>query len=231
MPSSMKLDHDTAGAGECDPPTGPPNVPSAPPLHPPPPPPPPVKTRVLSSPKPVPLPPPMSTGSFPIPDEVHHPQSLQKMKDNIRQDSPFSPCHMFFYGSLMDPEVIQAVLQLSDRPVTKKAALSGFSTKMWGIYPALIPDSKGLVGGVVWEVSSEAHFRRLEAYETSAYAWTRCSAQLDDGTSISECRTFFWAGDPESKELEEGSFDLERYQKYFKRSVTRERPTDGGFCN
>lgn len=231
MPSSMKLDHDTAGAGECDPPTGPRHVPSALSLSPPPPPPLPVKTRVLSSSKPVPPPPPMSTSSFPIPDEERHPQSLQKTEDKIRQDPPFSPCHMFFYGSLMDPKVIQAILQLPTRPITRKATLSRFSTKMWGIYPTLIPNSKGLVGGVVWEVSSEAHFHRLAAYETSAYAWTRCSAQLDDGTSISECRAFCWAGDPQSRELEEGSFDLERHQKYFKRSVTRERPTDGGVCD
>lgn len=131
---------------------------------------------------------------------------------------------MFFYGSLMDPEVIQAVLDLPGLPTTIPATVSGFQIKMWGIYPALIPSNDdGKVVGCVWEVKSEDQFKRLAAYETAAYTWVECSVVLENGTVIEGCRSFCWAGEPDSKELEVGSFDLERYQKYLKSSVTRRR--------
>lgn len=137
---------------------------------------------------------------------------------------PFHPSHMFFYGSLMDPEVLQAILNLPDLPTTRPATIFGFRVKMWGIYPALVPCSSGSgVTGTVWKVTSEAQFDRLAAYETAAYRWDECDAVLEGGEVLGNCRTFCWAGEPDSRELEDGSFDLERYQKYFKASVTRRR--------
>jgi len=127
---------------------------------------------------------------------------------------------MFFYGSLMDPEVIQAILGLPEVPTTQPATISGFQIKMWGIYPTMIPSSSGKVVGVVWEVTSEDQFERLAAYETAAYRWVKCEAILENGAVLKGCRTFCWAGEQDSKELEDGAFDLERYQKYFKPSVT-----------
>jgi len=124
----------------------------------------------------------------------------------------------------MDPEVLQVILNLPELPAAKPATISGFEIKMWGIYPALLPKESGTVAGCVWEVTSEDHFERLAAYETSAYRWVECDAVLDDGVVLKECRTFCWAGEPGSRELEDGHFDLERYQKYFKSSVTRRRP-------
>ena len=53
--------------------------------------------------------------------------------------------------------------------------------------------------------------------------WEECEAVLEGGEVLGGSRVFCWAGDPDSRELEEGSFDLERYQKYFKASVTRKR--------
>lgn len=148
------------------------------------------------------------------------------LMDLDRFNIPFQACHMFFYGSLMDPEVVQAVLGLPDLPVTTPATISGFRIKMWGIYPALIPSPSGEVLGSVWEVTLEDHFQRLAAYETAAYTWIECEATLEDNTVLKGCRTFCWAGSPDSKELEAGSFDLERYQKYFKSSVTRQWPAE-----
>jgi gamma-glutamylcyclotransferase (GGCT)/AIG2-like uncharacterized protein YtfP len=130
---------------------------------------------------------------------------------------------MFFYGSLMDPEVLQAILNLPEPPVTRPATISGFRVKMWSIYPTLVPGD-GKVEGVVWEIKEEDHFKRLQRYESDAYEWVWCEAVLDDGKTVIEtCRTFCWAGEVDSKELKEGSFDLERYQKYFKPSVLRRR--------
>lgn len=136
---------------------------------------------------------------------------------------PFHPFYMFFYGSLMDPEVLQAILDLSELPTRRPAPFSGFRIKMWGIYPTLIPlaSQSGSITGTVWKMTLEAHFDRLAAYETAAYRWGECDAVLEGGEVLRNCETFCWAGEPDSKELEDGSFDLERYQKNFKSSVTR----------
>jgi gamma-glutamylcyclotransferase (GGCT)/AIG2-like uncharacterized protein YtfP len=199
-------------------------VPPGPPPPPPPPPPCPTPTRPfklvgqMSAPWSVP------DGTF---VQSVHKEAFSQCSKNTRADTPeelFQPCHMFFYGSLMDPEVLQAILDVPDIPTTRSATILGFQIKMWGIYPALVPSSSSRkVIGCVWEVLSENHFQRLAAYETAAYRWQECEAILEDGIVLDKCRTFCWAGEPDSKELEDGSFDLDRYQKYFKSSVTRRR--------
>jgi gamma-glutamylcyclotransferase (GGCT)/AIG2-like uncharacterized protein YtfP len=137
------------------------------------------------------------------------------------KEPPLTPCHLFFYGTLTDPEVLQTVINSKNTPTMPRATAKGFTVKMWGIYPALLPCSAGEVLGAVWECASDAHFQRLAEYETSAYSWYKCTVVLEDGTEVLNCYTFCWAGDADSKELESGSFDLERYQKDFKSSVVR----------
>ncbi|CZT09736.1 uncharacterized protein RCO7_02143 [Rhynchosporium graminicola] len=116
---------------------------------------------------------------------------------------PFQPFFMFFYGSLMAPEVLQAILDLPELPTMQPAAISGFIIKMWGIYPALVPCSPGTgsVTGTVWKANSETHFDRLAAYETTAYRWNDCDAVLEDGEVYLNCRTFCWAGERDSGSL------------------------------
>jgi len=123
----------------------------------------------------------------------------------------------------MDPEVLQSVLGLADAPIISKGVINGFSMKMWGIYPTIIPSKEGKISGIVWKVDSELHFLRLQAYETDAYTWCNCDVELEDGKMLRGCRTFCWAGDTNSKDLDDGdgTFDLARYQKYFKPSVVR----------
>ena len=134
---------------------------------------------------------------------------------------PFTPCFMFFYGSLMDAEVLQSVLGLRHTPIVKRGVTEGFAMKMWGIYPTIIPSKEGKIAGTVWKVDLVHHFSRLQEYETGAYTWCSCDVKREDGEMLQGCRTFCWAGDANSKELDEGSFDLGRYQKYFKASVVR----------
>jgi gamma-glutamylcyclotransferase (GGCT)/AIG2-like uncharacterized protein YtfP len=197
------------------------------PVTPPPPPPLPKSPKPKS---PIPQPPPLPPNAFPT---ISNSDFLRVMiaadapgsNKSDYSESPFRPCHMFFYGSLMDPEVLQAILELPELPTVRRSSITGFSVKMWGIYPALVRDKNGKVSGTVWEVTSEAQFLRLAAYETSVYTWCECDVKLNDGETLHNCRTFCWAGDSDSKELEDGSFDLERYQKYFKSSVTRRRPS------
>ena len=142
----------------------------------------------MSRPPPPPPPPPLPThlskrsnpaGQANLPAPV--PQAQAGPRRNAGEadvvGEPFRPCHMFFYGSLMDPEVIQAVLALPDLPTTQAASISGFRVRMWGPYPTLLPSSAGTVLGRVWKVTSEEHFNRLAEYETAAYRWVECDAR------------------------------------------------------
>lgn len=112
-------------------------------------------------------------------------------------------------------------LSLQEAPTLDEGWITDFSIKMWGIYPTLIPYDGGRVSGMVARVETEEHFQRLAEYETSAYTWCPCRIYSQDGRVENRARTFIWSGDPASRELVEGEFDLARYQKYFKRSVVR----------
>lgn len=171
-----------------------------------------------------PLPPNSKTNSFRSTISVR----TKKLELETRLDSapkgaepPFEPCPLFFYGSLMNPEVLQAVLELPEAPIVESGSVCGFSIKMWGIYPALIPHEGGRVSGSMWRVNTELHFLRLKEYEASTYTCCVCDIELNSGEVLSDCRAFCWAGDFDSKELEEGTFDLQRYQRYFKASVVQ----------
>jgi hypothetical protein len=63
---------------------------------------------------------------------------------------------------------------------------------------------------MLWETTPDKQIDRLAAYETAAYKAEECDAVLASG-EVRGCRTFCWAGEADSKELEEGSFDLEWY--------------------
>jgi hypothetical protein len=121
----------------------------------------------------------------------------------------------------MDPEVLQAVLNLPEVPLVESGTITGFKTMMWGIYPALLPPEGQAVDGVIWKVNEAKHFLRLAEYETKAYRWCNCEIRPQNGEIIQEGRVFCWAADPASRDLEEGIFDLMRYQKYFKPSDVR----------
>ncbi|PVH82196.1 hypothetical protein DL98DRAFT_620988 [Cadophora sp. DSE1049] len=187
--------------------------------NPPPPLPPPPSLPQFSRPAAPPPPPPPSFSAGPaISKETY---AVAMGVDLQKQTDPFRPCYMFFYGSLMDAEVLQSVLNLPETPSVMQGKTRGFSMKMWGIYPTIIRNPEGTISGTVWKVDSESHFLRLQEYETSVYTWSHCDVVLKDGRELKECRTFCWAGDVNSKELEEGTFDLLRYQKYFKSWVVR----------
>lgn len=149
-----------------------------------------------------------------------------KTNHNHREtEPPFEPCFLFFYGSLMDAEVLQTIARLPEVPAVQEGSVNGFEMKMWGIYPTLIPCAGGQVSGTVWKVNEPGPFFRLQKYESSAYTWCSCEIRLSNGEILRGCRTFCWAGDVNSIDLKEGKFDLEHYQKYFKASVVRKAPS------
>jgi gamma-glutamylcyclotransferase (GGCT)/AIG2-like uncharacterized protein YtfP len=139
-------------------------------------------------------------------------QAADTARHRSEAEPVFQPCHIFFYGSLMGPDVLQTVLDLPQLPVLQTGWIQGFTMRMWGIYPALVPaDDAPKVSGAVWRINEESHMKRLMDYETSAYVPCHCTIYLENGHVLLDCRVFVWAGDSGSTELEEGSFDLGRY--------------------
>lgn len=136
-------------------------------------------------------------------------------------EEAFKPCHVFFYGSLMSEKVLRTVAKLQETPITQRGIIRGFKMKMWGIYPAAVPDSDthGAVAGTVWHVDDPSHLTRLQEYETRAYKLCDCDIEVEGGRKLPGSKMFCWAGEADSPELEDGVFDFERYQKYFMPSV------------
>jgi gamma-glutamylcyclotransferase (GGCT)/AIG2-like uncharacterized protein YtfP len=141
--------------------------------------------------------------------------------------SMFRPCYFFFYGSLMDPEVLWAISKAPEEPKTEKAWIVGFKIKMWGIYPALVPSPDRRVAGICWKLEDLSQLLNLQRYETDRYTPRPCTIYTESGDTVYDGQTFFWAGDPESQELEDGTFDFERYKKYFKPSVVKKSDSLG----
>jgi hypothetical protein len=129
------------------------------------------------------------------------------------ESSPWQPCTFFFYGSLMNPTVAQAILRLPHVPVLRPGKIYGFKKRMWGAFPALVRSEGHEVQGVTFEMQDEQQFRRLQHYETSSYCWCYCDIETEDGSIIKGGRTFRWAGHPDSSELEDVDFDMHRFEK------------------
>ncbi|CZT42769.1 uncharacterized protein RSE6_02717 [Rhynchosporium secalis] len=95
----------------------PPPPPPAPPLPP---------SHLFKSSKPAsvaPPPPPMPfEEAFESTNKAHYWQFLKDSKTNM-PGQPFQPFFMFFYGSLMDPEVLQAILDLPELPTMQQVFL------------------------------------------------------------------------------------------------------------
>ncbi|PHH93286.1 hypothetical protein CDD83_7985 [Cordyceps sp. RAO-2017] len=132
-----------------------------------------------------------------------------------RVDS-FKPFVYFFYGTLMDPEVLQTVTALREPPRLREASIGGFEMKIWGgRYPTLLRqrDPQGRrIEGKAWRATTLDQCLRLQQYETAAYQACTCTIQFLTGEVV-QGLTFKWAGDPTSSELSEGSFDLETWQR------------------
>ncbi|ROV93306.1 hypothetical protein VSDG_06897 [Cytospora chrysosperma] len=129
-----------------------------------------------------------------------------------------SPPTFFFYGSLMDPDVLRVIAVTSAEPELHKASIKGFKLKMWGFYPTLIPGSADdTVQGMYWQAENTRQRDLLQRYETHRYKPAPCEISIEgEGRTIENGLTFVWAGDPASNELKDGEFLLERYQLYFK---------------
>ncbi|KJX98216.1 poly(A) polymerase pla1 like protein [Zymoseptoria brevis] len=116
----------------------------------------------------------------------------------------------FFYGTLQDPGILSEVLGLDSVPVLRPARIVGYELKLWGQYPALVDGPAGaVVQGSLFEVVDEDAAARLANYETKAYRPRPCSIRLENegDEEAVDGYTFKYGGD--TRELSEGSFDLE----------------------
>jgi gamma-glutamylcyclotransferase (GGCT)/AIG2-like uncharacterized protein YtfP len=137
---------------------------------------------------------------------------------NIEQPLTPKTRFYFFYGSLMDPSILQVVLQSQERPVLQPAKIIGYKVMLWRQYPVLWDGEPGtVVKGMAYEIKDvEGEVKveieeRLQAYETNKYRTIGCLIELE-GRVENRVRgkTFKWAGD--IKELREGTFDLRDWQ-------------------
>lgn len=124
----------------------------------------------------------------------------------------------FFYGTLMDPQLLSEILSLSATPILRPAKIVGYSLKLWGQYPALVDGETGeTVEGMVYHVEEPKHAERLAEYETNAYRPAPCLINVMDGEQSSEIRgtTFKYIGNP--IDISDGTFDLNAWLKRMNR--------------
>lgn len=129
----------------------------------------------------------------------------------------------FFYGSLMDPDVLYFIARTSATdPQLHKASIRGYKMKKWGCYPTLVPaeDADAVVHGVYWQAEDEGQLALLQRYETNRYRPATCEIRVEgDGRVLGDGVVFVWAGDKESRELVDGGFSLEEYRLLYKPDV------------
>ncbi|KAK4241863.1 hypothetical protein C8A03DRAFT_11953 [Achaetomium macrosporum] len=127
------------------------------------------------------------------------------------EPEPFKPVYYFFYGTLMKPDILKAVLGLDTEPVLRTAKVYGFELTNWGQYRALIDGTPGaVVSGCAYMVRSTEEAYKLAYYETDSYALTPCKIYFTDENNEKENeavhgKTFKYAGDGQA--LREGRFD------------------------
>lgn len=99
----------------------------------------------------------------------------------------------FFYGTLMDPEIVRAVI---GRPLSglspRVARLEGYKRVYVAAatYPALIADSDTSLEGIVVSRISPIEISRITRYEGADYQARLTTVQTLDGQSV-EAQVFF----------------------------------------
>ncbi|KAI0533565.1 hypothetical protein GGR58DRAFT_521433 [Xylaria digitata] len=175
--------------------------------------------------------------------------ALYGLADSPREPHPplftratFKPCHMFFYGTLMDPDVLQHITGCPTKPAMRPGWIMSFRPKMWVYFPTLIPleelslsavsateeaklgQGRGRVYGGgdarMREIEDYQHFWALQQYETSVYRGYWCQIHAGDNSeTIEDSVVFVWAKKPQSPDLTDGAFDLAKWQKTHKASL------------
>ena len=142
----------------------------------------------------------------------------------------WKPVYYFFYGSLMDPEVLAKTLGIPAKnpPILRPACIIGYELVNWSKYPTLLGGQCGhVVEGYAYEVQSEEDEEKLAYYETKAYEETTCRIRLTDldPPEIVRGKTFKYAGDEDA--LRERRFDRKLWIKIMGLDQWPQRPAAG----
>lgn len=138
-----------------------------------------------------------------VPPETYFPSDLGRAR------KPAPEGVYFFYGSLLDPNMLVEILGLDTTPELRPAYLKGYRCKLWGQYPALLPSPEGeRVEGAAYRVRRQGDAEKLATYETRSYLTSPCEIKYIDGQSPGreEGVVFVFVGN--ERELIDGSFDL-----------------------
>ncbi|KAM5483026.1 hypothetical protein MaudMau93_006538 [Microsporum audouinii] len=131
---------------------------------------------------------------------------LSPGEENIGMPGYFRKHYIFFYGTLMNKDVLAKVLDVS--PDDKKlklrpAQIAGYHTRFWGSCPALLdgPQLDSHVDGMAYEALSQQEVDRLSAYETDRYILRNCMIKFldieDAENRMVIGETFLWNGSPQ----------------------------------
>jgi gamma-glutamylcyclotransferase (GGCT)/AIG2-like uncharacterized protein YtfP len=127
------------------------------------------------------------------------------------------PLPLFFFGTLMDPDVLGLVI---GRPVARAALeparLSGFRRlRVEGAsYPMLVADPQGVVEGRLWRGATAADLRRLDAYEGEGYERVPIEVETASGERL---RAEVYLARPGRLRPSGEPWDLASWQARFKR--------------
>jgi hypothetical protein len=108
----------------------------------------------------------------------------------------------------------------------EKAYIKTYKIKLMGCYPVLVlagAQGDQRTEGTTSFIDNVEHFKLLAEYESDAYTTCQVNIFCEDDSILANGRAFCWAGDPECPSLEDGQFDLKRYQQYFKPALLRPR--------
>lgn len=136
---------------------------------------------------------------------------LTKSNMEPYQEPTYKPTFYFFYGSLIQPEILRHIQDIpKDQDIKlRPAKLIGYSLSNWGQYKALVDGEPGEeVRGQAYFVTSIEDKYKLARYETTAYKAKKCIIFFEDGMEPGEeveGMTFKYAGDGQA--LKEGRFD------------------------
>src|ERR1700742_1331653 len=106
----------------------------------------------------------------------------------------------FFYGTLMDADLLSAVIGRRVRPsALKPALLRGFRRLAPNAfpYPIVIPNKSGSVKGVIIDGITPNEQKRLIAYEDDGYEMLRVIVQIK---SPKQLKTYVFCGSTDAIE-------------------------------
>lgn len=136
---------------------------------------------------------------------------------------------VFVYGTLMDRDVLAAVLNAPKIPLTRltPATLNGhrrFALK-GRAYPSLAPDADSMVQGLVFQGCTPREWQYLLAYEDVEYTCATVRVEVGQGQDVAKAEARVFLGGPQHLRLDAGhdwSFDFwtHRHKRHYVRRLS-----------